>query len=92
MKIGIELNNIVRNINFQLVKYYKKDIDKNFDDENINYNVTDILPNLKFKNKKSKKEYVYVDYPYEIFGCANKFQRCERAIHTAGFVYIIRRI
>ena len=75
MKIGIELNNKIRDINFQLVKYYKKDIDKSFDDENIDYNVTDILPKLKFKNKKAKKEYVYTDYPYEIFGCANTMDK-----------------
>ena len=75
MKIGIELNNIIRDINYQLVKYYKKDIDKSFDDENFNYNVTDVLSKLKFKNKKAKKEYVYVDYPYEIFGCANTMDK-----------------
>jgi len=75
MKIGIEINNILRDLNFQLVKYYKKDIDKEFDDENVDYNVTDILPKLKFKNKKSKHEFVYIDYPYELFGCANATHR-----------------
>ena len=75
MKIGIELNNIIRDINFQLVKYYKKDIDKSFNDEDFDYNITDVLPKLKFKNKKAKYEYVYVDYPYEIFGCANAMDR-----------------
>ena len=43
MKIGIELNNIVRDINKQIVKYYKKDIDKSFDDKNVNYNVLNII-------------------------------------------------
>lgn len=75
MKIGIELNNIVRDINFQLVKYYKKDIDKTFDDENFDYDITDVLSKLKFKNKKAKHEYVYIDYPYEIFGCANTMSK-----------------
>lgn len=75
MKIGIELNNIIRDINFQLVKYYKKDINKEFDDENFDYNVTDVLSKLKFKNKKAKREYVYIDYPYEIFGCANTMNK-----------------
>lgn len=75
MKIGIEINNILRDLNSQLVKYYKKDIDKEFDDENIDYNVTDILPKLKFKNKKSKHEFVYIDYPYELFGCASATHR-----------------
>lgn len=75
MKIGIELNNIVRDINYQLVKYYKKDINKDFNDEDFDYNITDVLPKLKFKNKKAKREFVYTDYPYEIFGCANTMEK-----------------
>lgn len=75
MKIGIELNNIVRDINKQIVKYYKKDIDKSFDDKNVNYNVLNIIDTLGFKSKKEKFEYMYVDYPYEIFGCAPTMHR-----------------
>lgn len=75
MKIGIELNNIVRDINKQIIKYYKKDIDKSFDDKNVNYNVTNIIDVIDFKSKKAKFEYMYVDYPYEIFGCAPTMHR-----------------
>ena len=70
MKIGIELNNIVRDLNKQIIKYYKKDINQSFDDKNVNYNVTTIIDSIDFKSKKAKFEYMYVDYPYEIFGCA----------------------
>ena len=70
MKIGIELNNIVRDLNKQIIKYYKKDINQSFDDKNVNYNVTNIIDTIDFKSKKAKFEYMYVDYPYEIFGCA----------------------
>ena len=70
MKIGIELNNIVRDLNKQIIKYYKKDINQSFDDKNVNYNVTIVIDNIDFKSKKAKFEYMYVDYPYEIFGCA----------------------
>ena len=70
MKIGIELNNIVRDLNKQIIKYYKKDINQSFDDKNVNYNVTNIIDSIDFKSKKAKFEYMYVDYPYEIFGCA----------------------
>lgn len=70
MKIGIELNNIVRDLNKQIIKYYKKDINQSFDDKNVNYNVTNVIDNIDFKSKKAKFEYMYVDYPYEIFGCA----------------------
>lgn len=75
MKIGIELNNIVRDLNKQIIKYYKKDINQSFDDKNVNYNVTNIIDNIDFKSKKAKFEYMYVDYPYEIFGCATTTHR-----------------
>lgn len=70
MKIGIELNNIVRDLNKQIIKYYKKDINQSFDDKNVNYNVSNVIDSIDFKSKKAKFEYMYVDYPYEIFGCA----------------------
>lgn len=75
MKIGIELNNIVRDLNKQIIKYYKKDINQSFDDKNVNYNVTNVIDNIDFKSKKAKFEYMYVDYPYEIFGCASTTHR-----------------
>lgn len=75
MKIGIELNNIVRDLNKQIIKYYKKDINQSFDDKNVNYNVTNIIDSIDFKSKKAKFEYMYVDYPYEIFGCATTTHR-----------------
>lgn len=75
MKIGIELNNIVRDLNKQIIKYYKKDINQSFDDKNVNYNITNIIDNIDFKSKKAKFEYMYVDYPYEIFGCASTTHR-----------------
>ena len=70
MRIGIELNGIVRDINKQIIKYYKKDINPSYDDKNVNYNVLNIIDGLGFKSKKEKFEFMYVDYPYEIFGCA----------------------
>ena len=75
MKIGIELNNIVRDLNKQIIKYYKKDINQSFDDKNVNYNVTNVIDSIEFKSKKAKFEYMYVDYPYEIFGCATTTHR-----------------
>ena len=75
MKIGIELNNIVRDLNKQIIKYYKKDINQSFDDKNVNYNVTNVIDSIDFKSKKAKFEYMYVDYPYEIFGCASTTHR-----------------
>lgn len=70
MKIGIELNNVVRDLNSQILKYYKKDIDRGFDDENIDLNVVDFAKKLPFETKKARNNFLYIDYAYEIFGCA----------------------
>lgn len=75
MKIGIELNYVIRDINSQMLKYYKKDIDKKFDDTDIEMGVTNFIDSLGFKGRKSKENFLYVDYPYEIFGCAKTMHR-----------------
>lgn len=75
MKIGIELNNIVRDINSQIIKYYKKDVDKNFDDSKINLKCNNLIAQLPFKSNKDRNTFMYVDYPYEIFGCAKTMER-----------------
>lgn len=75
LKIGIELNGIVRDINKQYLKYYVKDINQEFDDTNVNLNVTNLIDELKFDSKKAKEQFVYEDYPYELFGCAAPMTR-----------------
>ena len=75
MRIGIELNGIVRDVNKQVIKYYKKDINQGFDDKKVNYNVLNIIDSLDLKSKKAKFDFMYVDYPYEIFGCAPTMDR-----------------
>ena len=75
MKIGIELNHIVRDVNSQMLKYFKKDIQKDFDDKDVDLNVSNFIETLPFKTKKQKNDFLYVDYPYEIFGCARTKHR-----------------
>lgn len=75
MRIGIELNNIVRNINYQAVKYYKKGLKPDFEDEKVNLNVCDVFKTLDFTSNKAMNEFKFVDYPYEIFGCARVMER-----------------
>lgn len=75
MKIGIEINHVIRDINSQMLKYYMKDIDKSFDDSVIEMSTTNFIDSLGFKTKKSKENFLYVDYPYEIFGCAKTVDR-----------------
>ncbi len=75
MKIGIEINTVIRDINSQILKYYVKDIDKHFDDTLIDLKKISIIDDLKFPSKKAKEDFLYVDYPFEIFGCANTSHR-----------------
>lgn len=75
MTIGIELNHVVRNINGQMLKYYAKDIDPSIDIEEINDKEDVLEKYLKFPSKHDKNEFIYIDYPYEIFGCAKTMEK-----------------
>lgn len=74
--IAIELNNVIRNFNKQLLKYYQRgyqnDLDIDKIDE-INENV--IEKYIKFDSKRELKEFIYIDYPYELFGCAKPMSK-----------------
>lgn len=75
LTIGIELNNVVRNVNKQILKYYKRDVDDSIDLDEID-DKSDIFKGcVKFKSKKDKYNFIYIDYPYEIFGCANAMEK-----------------
>lgn len=66
--IGIELNHVVRNINKQIIKYYIKEnnLDVDIDEINDKENVLDTF--AKFNSKYDKNRFIFIDYPYEIFG------------------------
>lgn len=68
--IGIELNHVLRNINKQILKYYAKEYDNTMDWE-AEDDSADVIHNLSFTTSKEKYRFMYVDYAYEIFGCAN---------------------
>ena len=74
-RIGIDLNHVVRNINKQIVKYYKKDIDRAFDDDKLDLNVVNIMKDLNFKSKKEESKFLFEDYPFEVFGSAPMMDR-----------------
>ncbi len=74
LRIGIELNDVVRNINKQYLKYYQKAMDNSLDIDEID-DKEDVLPMLKFENTKQRDEFIYSDYPYEIFGCADTMEK-----------------
>lgn len=70
MRIAVELNNIIRDYNKQLLKYYKKGINPAFDDETVDLKCTDLMEHLPFENNAAKRTFKEIDYPYELFGCA----------------------
>lgn len=74
--IGVELNHVVRNINKQIVKCYAKEFNKlELDYNEIDPNV-DVFENYaKFEDSHDKGKFIYVDYPYEIFACADTMEK-----------------
>ena len=74
IKVGIELNHVVRNINKQILKYYQKDIDPSLDIDDIDEK-DDVFKYAKFESLTDKNEFIYIDYPYELFGCAKTMNK-----------------
>lgn len=73
--IGIELNHVIRNINKQIAKYYAKEFDPTIDIDELNLS-DEILGKLaKFPSEHAKRRFMYIDYPYEIFGCASTMEK-----------------
>ena len=75
LTIGVELNHVVRNINRQILKYYSKEFDPSMDWEELDDKVDVIEKYTNFKSKFEKNNFIYIDYPYEIFGCANTMEK-----------------
>lgn len=73
--IGVELNHVVRNINKQIVKYYAKEYAPDVDPDDID-DMEDVLKTFaKFDSKYERNNFLFIDYPYEIFGCANTMEK-----------------
>lgn len=66
--IGIELNHVIRNINKQILKYYAKEFDPSMEWEELDDKVDVFEKYLKFESKHAKNNFLYIDYPFEIFG------------------------
>ncbi len=80
MRIGIDINDIIRNYSLQFAKYYQKDIGSK---KKIDLNkITDInkYSGFKFENKEDYYDFLYERYVLEIFGYAykNETMRCGR--------------
>lgn len=68
--IGVELNHVVRNVNKQILKYYAKEFDPSIDVDGLDDSADVLEKYAKFNSKYERNNFLYVDYPFEIFGCA----------------------
>ena len=73
--IGVELNHVVRNINKQIIKYYAKDYAPDVDPDDIDDREDVLKTFAKFDSKYERNNFIFIDYPYEIFGCANTMEK-----------------
>jgi len=73
--IGVELNHVVRNINKQIVKYYAKEYAPDVNPDDIDDREDVLKTFAKFDSKYERNNFLFIDYPYEIFGCANTMEK-----------------
>lgn len=73
--IGVELNHVVRNINKQIIKYYAKEYTPDVDPDDIDDREDVLKTFAKFDSKYERNNFIFIDYPYEIFGCANTMEK-----------------
>lgn len=75
LTIGIELNHVIRNVNRQILKYYAKEFDPSMEWEDMDDKVDVFDEYCKFKSKYEKNNFLYIDYPFEIFASANTMEK-----------------
>lgn len=75
MKIGIDLNDVIRAYTLQFATCYKKGIDRSFNTDEVDVWTNDLREVFPFKSKHEYLEFLYNDYPYEIYGAANTMSR-----------------
>jgi hypothetical protein len=75
LTIGVELNHVIRNINRQIIKYYAKEFSPETDIDEIDDKEDVFKTFAKFNSIYEKNNFIFIDYPYEIFGCANTMEK-----------------
>lgn len=75
IRIGIDLDHVIRNINRQIVKYYQKDFDESVDVDEVDYKQDVVKTVCHFETKREIDTFLYEDYPLEVFGHAGQIDR-----------------
>lgn len=74
MNIGIDINNVLRAFNEQVITYYEKCYNTTIELGEKKPEDVSLSDILKFKSNIEKNRFFYEDYPYEIFGCATTME------------------
>ena len=75
MKICITLDDVIRAKTQQIGKIYKKHINPKINLEELDLSSEDFYKQFGFEDEKEYKEFLYVDYPFEIFGEASVVEK-----------------
>lgn len=75
MKIAIDLNDVIRAYTAQFASYYKKNIDRTFNTDDVDVWTIDLKEVFPFESKQAYLEFLYNDFAYEIYGCAQTMHR-----------------
>ena len=66
IKVGIELNDVVRNLNKQILKYYQKDIDPSLDLDEIDEK-DDVFKYAKFDSNAARNEFIPIAFIFQFY-------------------------
>lgn len=76
MKIAIDLNDVVRDYSNNFLKYYIEGYNHEFDLTDFEFWSNDLSAVFPFQSEKSYHNFVYCDFPFELFGrcgtCSSK--------------------
>ena len=67
MKIAITLDDVIRNKSKQIIKIYKKYVDPDFDEDNVDLTTNDFQKILEYDTIQDYYKFLYEDYAFEIF-------------------------
>lgn len=74
MQIGIDINNVLRAFNEQVIKYYEKCYNVEIELDNIKPENVKLDELLTFNSKDDKNRFYYEDYTFEIYGCGTTME------------------
>lgn len=75
MRIGVDLNGVIRDYAGQFLKCYKKYVDSDCEISYDDIDSFDLSEVFHFEDRKDYERFVYEDYAYELFAVAEPMER-----------------